>query len=42
MEFDFEALDPQSRYRLLTNFIGPRPIALVTTRSKPGTAMPRR
>ena len=38
MEFDFEALDPQSRYRLLTNFVGPRPIALVTTRSAKGHA----
>jgi flavin reductase (DIM6/NTAB) family NADH-FMN oxidoreductase RutF len=36
MEFDFTQLDPQSRYRLLTNFIGPRPIALVTTRSQAG------
>ncbi|MDX0487985.1 flavin reductase family protein [Sinorhizobium medicae] len=36
MEFDFEELEPQSRYRLLTNFIGPRPIALVTTRSGSG------
>ncbi|WP_426230493.1 flavin reductase family protein [Pararhizobium sp. DWP3-4] len=36
MEFDFTHLDPQSRYRLLTNFIGPRPIALVTTRSRAG------
>lgn len=36
MEFDFTALEPQSRYRLLTNFIGPRPIALVTTRSTAG------
>jgi len=36
MEFDFTELEPQSRYRLLTNFIGPRPIALVTTRSKAG------
>ena len=36
MEFDFEGLDPQGRYRLLTNFIGPRPIALVTTRSREG------
>lgn len=36
MEFDFEAIEPQSRYRLLTNFIGPRPIALVTTRSEAG------
>jgi len=36
MEFDFETIDSQSRYRLLTNFIGPRPIALVTTRSTSG------
>jgi len=36
MEFDFETLDSQSRYRLLTNFIGPRPIALVTTKSEAG------
>lgn len=36
MEFDFTTLEPQSRYRLLTNFIGPRPIALVTTRSAAG------
>lgn len=36
MEFDFEQLDAQHRYRLLTNFIGPRPIALVTTRSAAG------
>lgn len=36
MEFDFEQLEPQSRYRLLTNFIGPRPIALVSTRSETG------
>lgn len=36
MEFDFTVLEAQSRYRLLTNFIGPRPIALVTTRSEAG------
>lgn len=36
MEFDFTRLDPQDRYRLLTNFIGPRPIALVSTRSEGG------
>lgn len=36
MEFDFTALEPESRYRLLTNFVGPRPIALVTTRSADG------
>lgn len=36
MEFDFTELEPDGRYRLLTNFIGPRPIALVTTRSSTG------
>lgn len=36
MQFDFTKLEPDSRYRLLTNFIGPRPIALVTTRSEAG------
>ncbi|MGE0279987.1 MAG: flavin reductase family protein [Rhizobiaceae bacterium] len=36
MEFDFTQLEADSRYRLLTNFIGPRPIALVTTRSVSG------
>ncbi len=36
MEFDFEKLDEHARYRLLTNFIGPRPIALVSTRSAAG------
>lgn len=36
MEFDFTNLEMESRYRLLTNFIGPRPIALVTTRSVTG------
>ena len=36
MEVDFTQLPPQDRYRLLTNFIGPRPIALVTTRSEAG------
>ncbi|MDQ0995091.1 flavin reductase (DIM6/NTAB) family NADH-FMN oxidoreductase RutF [Phyllobacterium ifriqiyense] len=36
MQFDFTTLEPDSRYRLLTNFIGPRPIALVTTRSQAG------
>jgi len=36
MEFDFAELEPQSRYRFLTNFAGPRPIALVTTRSPAG------
>ncbi|RRH78258.1 flavin reductase family protein [Falsigemmobacter faecalis] len=36
MDFDFSALAPEERYRLLTNFIGPRPIALVTTEDKDG------
>ena len=31
MDFDFEALPPQDRYRLLCSFVAPRPIALVTT-----------
>ena len=33
---DFTTLPASDRYRLLTNFIGPRPIALVTTRSLGG------
>lgn len=36
MNFDFSAISAQDRYRLLTNFIGPRPIALVGTRSLAG------
>ncbi len=36
MEFDFTTLPAPDRYRLLTNFVGPRPIALVTTRSAAG------
>jgi flavin reductase (DIM6/NTAB) family NADH-FMN oxidoreductase RutF len=31
MEFDFEQLPKEDRYRLLVNFVVPRPIALVTT-----------
>lgn len=38
MEYDLTQLQPQDRYRLLTNFVGPRPIALVTTRSPGGHA----
>lgn len=34
--FDFQALPPADRYRLLTNFVVPRPIALVSTRSAEG------
>ena len=36
MDFDFTQISAQDRYRLLTNFIGPRPIALVTTLSEVG------
>lgn len=36
MQFDFTQMEAMDRYRLLTNFIGPRPIALVTTRSPEG------
>lgn len=38
MDFDFTRLPAADRYRLLTNFIGPRPIALVTTRAPGGQA----
>lgn len=36
MDFDFTQIAAQDRYRLLTNFIGPRPIALVTTLGEDG------
>ena len=36
MDFDFTQIAAQDRYRLLTNFIGPRPIALVTTVGEDG------
>lgn len=36
MNIDFTTLPGPDRYRLLTNFIGPRPIALVGTRSPAG------
>ncbi|MBD9372716.1 flavin reductase family protein [Rhizobium sp. ARZ01] len=36
MNIDFTTLPGCDRYRLLTNFIGPRPIALVGTRSPAG------
>lgn len=36
MEFDFRALPASDRYRLLTSFVVPRPIALVTTRASAG------
>ncbi|MDO5611944.1 MAG: flavin reductase family protein [Paracoccus sp. (in: a-proteobacteria)] len=35
-EFDFTALPADDRYRLLTNFVGPRPIALVSTSGPAG------
>lgn len=37
MEADFTTLNEADRYRLLTNFVGPRPIALVTTLNPDGT-----
>ena len=37
MEADFTTLPPTDRYRLLTNFVGPRPIALVTTLNPDGS-----
>jgi flavin reductase (DIM6/NTAB) family NADH-FMN oxidoreductase RutF len=36
MQFDFTKMPAADRYRLLTNFIGPRPIALITTRAEAG------
>ena len=36
MHFDFQKLTPAQRYKLLIGCIVPRPIALVTTRSKSG------
>ena len=36
MEFDFTTLASGDRYRLLTSFVVPRPIALVTTRAVAG------
>jgi flavin reductase (DIM6/NTAB) family NADH-FMN oxidoreductase RutF len=36
MEFDFTTLPAADRYRLLTSFVAPRPIALVTTRAPAG------
>jgi flavin reductase (DIM6/NTAB) family NADH-FMN oxidoreductase RutF len=37
MEADFTTLPEADRYRLLTNFVGPRPIALVTTLNEDGS-----
>jgi len=36
MEFDFETLAPDDRYKILTSTIVPRPIAWITTVSKSG------
>lgn len=36
MEYDFRTLQASDRYRLLTSFVVPRPIALVTTRALAG------
>jgi flavin reductase (DIM6/NTAB) family NADH-FMN oxidoreductase RutF len=36
MDFDFTCLPDDDRYRLLTNFVGPRPIALVSTIDEEG------
>jgi len=36
MEFDFEILEKEARYKLLCAFVAPRPIALVTTISTDG------
>ncbi len=36
MEFDFTAIAAELRYKLLCSFVGPRPIALVTTVSPDG------
>lgn len=36
MDIDFTRADSAARYRLLANFVGPRPIALVSTRAATG------
>lgn len=38
MDYDFTRLPDADRYRLLTNFVGPRPIALVSTVDAAGNA----
>ncbi|UOA34259.1 Flavoredoxin (plasmid) [Sulfitobacter sp. DSM 110093] len=38
MEFDFTTLPERDRYRLLSSFVAPRPIALVTTLCPDGVA----
>ena len=41
MEFDFGRIAAELRYKLLVSFVGPRPIALVTTLS-PKVSLTRR
>ena len=36
MDIDFTAITARERYRYLTGFVGPRPIALVSTRGRDG------
>ncbi|WP_413853451.1 flavin reductase family protein [Albidovulum sp.] len=36
MDVDFSAISGADKYRLLTNFVGPRPVALVGTRAAEG------
>ena len=36
MQFDFEALAPSARYKLLTASVTPRPIAWVTSQDADG------
>jgi flavin reductase (DIM6/NTAB) family NADH-FMN oxidoreductase RutF len=36
VEFDFSTISAELRYKLLVGFVGPRPIALVTSRSAAG------
>src|SRR5262245_33425755 len=36
MDFDFTAITAELRYKLLCSFVGPRPIALVTTLGRDG------
>ncbi len=36
MDIDFTAISARERYRYLTGFVGPRPIALVSTRGRDG------
>ena len=38
MDFDFTTITAELRYKLLCSFVGPRPIALVTTLGLDGVA----